>query len=117
YGEVYSAATFLVNGVSSSRATPSVKFKVDSIIPSTNLLVVSPSSGTTPLQIVVGLNPNAARMSGPGKYALSVRFTTVDQSPPRSDLAIVTVTLTNPEPPGIGGVVNSASLQPVISPG
>lgn len=118
YGEVYSIAAFGVTG----RPDVSVRFKVTGIFSggtpvSPNLIVASPSIGTTPATIFVGPDPNVTRKMAPGRYEAVISLTTVDQTPPATTSAFVTLTLRAPPPPNIGAVVNTASLQPVVSPG
>jgi len=61
-----------------------IKFKLDTISPSavSDWLILSPSGGTTPLEIQVGVNPNAVANSFPSSGNLFVNFTTVDHIPP-----------------------------------
>lgn len=93
-----------------------VKFKLASLQPANNLLVVSPSSGITPLPFQVGVNPFVVGTFYPGRFPVQITFTTVDQSPPSITAIVVIVDLGAPEP-SIKAVVNSASLQPVVTPG
>jgi trimeric autotransporter adhesin len=115
YGEVNSFAVFSVNGVPNGN----VKFKIDRFFTANtpNPLIVSPPSGTTPQQVIVGLNPNVTRTMGPGSFEIGISFTTVDQTPPSNDAVVVTVTLSDADPPLVRAAVNSASFQPVVSPG
>src|SRR3989442_977858 len=113
YGEVYSVAVFSITSFPGDYSRQ-VKFKLSDGTP--NFLVVSPSSGTTPSEILVGPNPNVTRRMQPGRYRVGVTFTTVDQSPAVTTVAIVTLTLSQAAPPKIDSVVNAASLQPVVSP-
>jgi hypothetical protein len=95
-----------------------VNFKLAGFLPSTNTLVVSPSSGTTPATVIVGVNPNALGDGYPGGPAsVELQFTTSGQSLPYTALAYVTLTLTASAAPVIQSVVNAASLAPAISPG
>jgi hypothetical protein len=92
-----------------------VKFRLDTTIDSE--LIVSPSSGTTPLEMQVGVDPNRVGNWFPGTRSVFLRFTTVDQTPPATTSVTVRVTLTTPDPPVIRSVVNAASLAPVVTPG
>jgi len=108
-------------GASCGPGQPSanVKFHLDTSVGATanSGLIVSPSSGTTPLEIHVGVDPNRVGNSFPGSGPRLLYFTTVDQTPPAITLVTVTVTLTTPDPPVIQSVVNAASLAPVVTPG
>ena len=97
----------------------SVNFKFSGFLPSTNALVVSPSSGTTPATVIVGINPNALGDAYPSGSAgtVELQFTTTGQSPPYTASTDVTLTLSTAAPPVIQSVVNAASLAPAISPG
>ena len=116
FGEVFATGRFTITG----SPNPNVKFKVDRVVSGfnvpVNFLIVTPSSGTTPATIRVGPNPNVTRNMCPGGYLANVFFTTVDQTPPVTVGAIVGLTLRAPPPPTIGVVVNTASLQPSVSP-
>lgn len=95
-----------------------VKFKLASIDKLANLLVVSPSSGTTPLSVIVAVNPYTVGQAGPGtSNNIGVYFRTVDQSPPSTAFVGLTLTLVGLDPPVIQSVVNTASMDPVITPG
>lgn len=107
-----------VNGIAVGVGNTTVKFKLVSITNnSDNFLVVSPSSGTTPATVYVGVNPNFVGTVFPGTYPISLNFTTTDQTPPSTSANQVIVTLDAPNPPVVQSVVNSASFQPVITPG
>jgi len=95
-----------------------VNFKFAGFLPSTNLLVVSPSSGTTPATVIVGVNPNALGDAYPSGVAgtVELQFTTTGQSPPYTAFTYVTLTLSTAAPPVIQSIVNAASLAPGISP-
>jgi uncharacterized protein (TIGR03437 family) len=94
-----------------------IKFKLDAASDRDNFLIVSPSTGTTPLEVQVGVNPDSVANSFPGSGPVFLRFTTVDQTPPSTPPVVVRVTITTPDPPVIRSVVNAASLAPVITPG
>lgn len=95
-----------------------VKFKLDTTRTIPTGLVVSPSSGTTPLEIQVGVDPNFVGNWFPTRASRQLDFTTVDQSPPFITSVIVRVTfISTPDPPVIRSVVNAASLAPVVTPG
>jgi uncharacterized protein (TIGR03437 family) len=111
-------AEISVGGSCPGNGNANVKFKLASIVPPTDLFVVSPSSGTTPAVVRVGVNPSTVGEESPGgPYTVRLSFTTVDQTPPSTTFNSVAVTLTTPAPPVIQSVVNAASLNPVISPG
>jgi uncharacterized protein (TIGR03437 family) len=83
---------------------------------------VIPSSGTTPAAVQIALNPNVVALLRPSSnfassYAFDVQFTPVDQTPANANCAPVTLSVPAEPPPNIQSVVNSASLQPVLSPG
>jgi len=117
FGEVYFVDTLTL----SSAPNRNVKFKLDRVVSLTNepvsFFILSPSSGTTTATIRVGPNPNVTRYMRPGGYIATVFFTTVDQSPPSTVAGLLRLTLRAPAPAAIGAVVNTASLQPVASPG
>ena len=110
----YGGTGFTVTGGNSIASAP-VKFKLLRADPT---LVVSPSSGTTPLQVVVAVNPHLASSSYAGLYKgqALVTFTTTDQSPPVTASVVFKLTLTE-DPPAIRAVLNSASWRPLASPG
>ena len=86
--------------------------------PGDNFFVVIPSTGTTPAAIQMGVNPQAAALLEPsGTYTLGALFTTVDQTPASTTIATVIFKKSDEPPPAIQSVVNSASLQPLLSPG
>jgi uncharacterized protein (TIGR03437 family) len=82
-----------------------------------NYVIMIPSSGTTPTSVMVGWNPLVLPYLKPGLTYSEYPLFTVGQAPGvhvrcRIDL------LVPPEPvPAIQSVVNSASLQPLLSPG
>ncbi len=94
-----------------------IKIKLDTTRTIDSGLIVSPSSGTTPLEIQVGVDPKRVGNWFPVQVSRSLYFTTVDQTPPLTPVVSVRVTLTTPDPPVIRSVVNAASLAPVITPG
>lgn len=95
------------NGVTPSR--------VGATVP--DFLVVSPSTGTTPLTAYVGLNPNIVRSMAPGRYDLTAGFSIVGVSPVSSAGFHVGLLISAAAPPAITSVVSTASYQPMISPG
>ena len=113
------SSVFLVGscpGITNGSAN--VKFQFSATLPSTNLLVVSPSSGTTPAMVYVAINPSALTNAYPsGPSTVEVEFTTVDQSPVSTAFTFVNVSLLAPAAPVIQSIVNAASLTPTISPG
>jgi uncharacterized protein (TIGR03437 family) len=114
----YFGIKFLLSSIGPNETRPPLKFKLASIDPSIpNFLVVSPSSGTTPQEVWVAPNPSAVYKGAPGTFHATVTFVTVDQTPARQDFASITINLTAPPPPSIGAVLNSASFQPVVTPG
>jgi len=94
-----------------------VKFKLDTTGRPDSGLIVSPSSGTTPVQVDVGVDPNRVGNWFPGQFNSFLFFTTVDQTPPATTSLTVRVTITKPDSPVIGSVVNAASVAPVVTPG
>lgn len=94
-----------------------VKFKLDTAGRPDTGLVVSPSSGVTPLEIQVGVSPDFLGNWFPVQVTRTLYFTSVDQSPPIATSVSVRVTLTTPDPPVIQSVVNAASLASVVTPG
>ena len=83
-----------------------------------NFIMVIPSTGTTPATVQIGLNPNVTSQLRPSStYGLTVQFTTVDQNPASTTSALVTYQVPAESPPNIQSILNSASLQPVLSPG
>ncbi len=81
-----------------------------------NFVVVSPSSGTAPANIGVGLNPSVVAYLTPGAYQATVQFAPPGQSPPYAN-AVVELLVMPPPPPVVTSILNSASLQSSISPG
>jgi hypothetical protein len=67
YGDpIPPANTFFILGLDSNGSGAKVKFRLDRIVPPLDgLLVVSPSSGTRPVQVSVGLNPKAVGLANP----------------------------------------------------
>lgn len=107
---------FTMRGRCPGEVDSHVRFKLDTSIPTG--LIVSPSSGTTPLEIQVGVDPNAVGNWFSGQISRQLNFTTVDQSPPFITSAIVRVTfISTPDPPVIRSVANAASFAPVVTPG
>jgi uncharacterized protein (TIGR03437 family) len=99
-----------------------VKFKYVGVDPAEkgipNFIVVIPSSGTTAAAVQIALNPNVVALLRPSNtYGLEVQFTPVDQTLANPNCAPVTLSVPAEPPPNIQSVVNSASLQPVLSPG
>jgi uncharacterized protein (TIGR03437 family) len=97
-----------------------VRFKLTAVNPTRNgpnFVVVSPSEGTAPTDVLIAANLNVIQYLPPGEYGLTLVFSTVD-APSSSDcLAVVQLTLFAPPPPAVTSVVSAASLQPAISPG
>ena len=89
------------------------------VIPdASNFVLLSRSGGTTPLSIGVYTNPLVVAQRKPGSgESLSVRFSTVDQTPASSVLCRIDMIVPTAPAPAIRSVVNSASLQPFLSPG
>jgi uncharacterized protein (TIGR03437 family) len=82
-----------------------------------DFVVVSPSSGTAPgVNVGISINPNVAAYLPPGGYSEYVLFAPLGQ-PSLKDGVQVFLTVTPPPPPAVTSIVNSASLQPSISPG
>jgi uncharacterized protein (TIGR03437 family) len=112
-----------VGYLGADNASKNVKFKYSGVTPfmsdtpPINFIIVSPSSGTTPALIELAVNPSVVDPNTEFGGSLIVNFTTVDVSPPSS--ASVEIDLALPRKPNavVLSVVNSASLQPSISPG
>ena len=83
----------------------------------TNFVVVSPTSGVTPMSLYVGLNPNIVPYMRTGVYSLTVLFNDPVNPRPFSGGISVDLVITGSGPPAIEAVVHAASLQPGISPG
>ncbi len=111
----YGAAVVAIGAQCPGNLSPNVKFKLSR---SSDLFVVSPSTGTTPVfPVVIAVNPNTVGKGFPGTGPIEVDFTTVDQSPPSTARVTLRVTIVGLDPPVIESVVNAASLDPVITPG
>jgi uncharacterized protein (TIGR03437 family) len=94
-----------------------VRFKLDTTRTRDTGLIVSPSEGTTPVQVQIGVNPDRVGNRFPGTTNAFLYFTTVDQTPPVAPEVWIQVNTTTPDPPIIQSVVNAASLAPVVTPG
>ena len=98
-----------------------VRFKYAGVEPefnAANFIVVTPLSGTTPAAVNVGINASIVPQLQPGSiYSLTIKFTTVDQTPASTAGGGIRFTVPKQPPPAIGSVVNTASLQPFLSPG
>src|SRR5581483_6872755 len=81
-----------------------VKYKFQSTVPTQ--LLVSPSSGATPQNVYITINPNGAGGNLPGTFTTILDFTTVDQPFTSTAPVSVTVVLFAPGPPVIKSVVN-----------
>ena len=110
-------SSFAVGGSCPGESNAHVKFKLETNSAIDSGLIVSPSSGITPLVIEVGVDPRTVGNWFPVQINRTLRFTTIDQNPPVTASVRVRVTLTTPDPPIIQSVVNAASLAPVITPG
>jgi len=100
-------------------STTSVPFKYAGVRPvgdTPNFVVVSPSSGTAPLTIGIGLNLEVVPYLQPGSYQEAVEFSTPGEAPPYAN-AVIQLNVAPPPPPAITSILNSASLQPSVSPG
>jgi uncharacterized protein (TIGR03437 family) len=83
-----------------------------------NFVILAPASGVTPQLVHVALNPIVAGTLQPGRgYSLWVVFTSVDETPVQIDRKLVRYTVPVNPTPVISGVLNTASLQPFLSPG
>src|SRR5262249_55675269 len=83
-----------------------VRSPFSSAPPPPNYMAVFPSEGTTPTNLLIGLNEGVVRGMGPGNYVLGVVFSTVDQSPESEAQVVVVLTLSAPRGPAITSVVN-----------
>jgi uncharacterized protein (TIGR03437 family) len=114
-----SVQTITVADLSGAR----VKFKYAGVEPAEqgipNFIMVIPSSATTPASVQIALNPNVVSLLHPlSVYVLGVGFSPVDQTPASPGCGVpVTLHMPAEPPPSVQSVVNSASLQPVLSPG
>ncbi|MGH9660450.1 MAG: hypothetical protein ACRD96_18010 [Bryobacteraceae bacterium] len=117
FGEVFQIGRVSVLGTPNEN----VKFKIDRVVlgnnEPTNLIIVRPTSGTTPAFVRVGPNPNVTRHMRPNNFAVNVYFTTVDQSPPSTGAATVVLSVSGRAAPSIATIVNTASFLPGVSPG
>ncbi len=106
-------------GISSGNVRLKFKYAgITSDFNSPNFLIVIPSSGITPAAVQIGMNPSVVAQMKPGiTYSLRVNFSTVDQNPPMTDSTEVRLRVPAEPVPGIQSVLNSASLQPGLSPG
>jgi len=83
-----------------------------------NFALLSRSSGTTPADFGVYLNPSVVAQMKPGsRNSLSVRFSTIDQTPASMVSCRVDMIAPTAPTPAIRSVLNSASLSPTLSPG
>ncbi len=78
---------------------------------------MSPTSGTTPASVQVGLNPDVVRTLAPGAYFLEPFFSTVDQTPVSTAGVSVDLLIAYPPAPKIAAVVDTASYGSAVSPG
>jgi trimeric autotransporter adhesin len=110
----------LVNIGVTGTQPPQIPFKYIGISPiegSPDFVVVSPSSGTAPgANIGIGVDPNVAAYLLPGGYSEYVQFAPVGQTSPQGGVQVI-LSVVPPPPPVVTSIVNSASLQPSISPG
>jgi uncharacterized protein (TIGR03437 family) len=84
----------------------------------TDFVVISPSSGTAPITVGVGLNPFVVPYMLPGYYRENaVCAPTVQTGLLGGFLFHITITILPSAPPTITSVTSAASLQPFISPG
>ena len=83
----------------------------------TNFVIVSPSAGIARAATVVALNPKIVPYMRPGIYNLDVLFDNPEHPELGAGGISVNLRLNFPGFPEIASVVNSASLQPGISPG
>ena len=110
-----------VQTIGISGSVQGLKFKFDHVESRLNsppnFIVITPSSGTIPALLQVGLNDAIIRRMSPGSYGLGIVFSTVDQSPSSSASVTVQLSLSAPPAPAIQSVVSTASYQPNLSPG
>ncbi len=103
----------------------SLQFKLSAINPTLNgttlgpnFVVVTPSQGTTPANVLVAANMNVIPYLPPGEYGLTILFSSVGASTPSNAGATAQLEVDAPLfPPSITSVLSAASLQPNLSPG
>jgi|SRR5271166_332925 len=126
-GPISSSVARINVGTVGGGGAVSVKFQYTGVTPAStaspstpNFVVVTPSSGTISefaVPIYVGLNASVVRNLAPGRYDLSLNFSTVDQTPPAAATVSVSLGISFTSSPTITSVVNAASFQPALSPG
>jgi len=99
-------------------STANVKFQVspaDFVISEcAKVVFLSPSSGTTPATVYVGINPGYWIGFG---GSCQIYFSTVDQVPVSKTYAILPVAISQPAVPAVTAVYGAADYLPVVSPG
>lgn len=98
---------------------PQIPFKyigVSVVAGDSDFVVVSPSSGIAPTNIGIGINPNVVAYLPPGGYSEYVQFAPLGQTSPQGGVQVI-LSVMPPPPPVVTSIVNSASLQPSVSPG
>lgn len=106
-----------VTGWCGSDTNAQVKFELDPSIGPGNGLIVSPSSGTTPLTVAVGADLRTAANRPPGTALVALGFTTVYQDPPVTTTALIRIVTLASGPVQIRSVGNAASGEPLVTPG
>jgi uncharacterized protein (TIGR03437 family) len=110
------AAILLVGSCPGDPGGAHVRFTVSHVTGTP--MIISPSSGVTPIEVIIGADPSYASQAGPANGGLNlVTFSTVDQSPETSFTVTVQSTYRSSGPPAISAVVDAASLRPQITPG
>ena len=98
-----------------------VQFTYDHIEPivnnSPNFVVLPQSAGIAPTNVTIGLNESVVRHMAPGPYTLGLFFTTTNQSPNSLAIVRVMLNLAFGSTSTIQSIVNTASYQPIVSPG
>jgi uncharacterized protein (TIGR03437 family) len=81
-------------------------------------VVVSPSSGVTPAEVTVGLNPNVVPYLHSGTYSFTVAFAKQGESCPACAGVPMTLRLIGQPSPSVSAVVSAATLQAgAVAPG
>jgi hypothetical protein len=113
------AASFTVFATNPDLSTAHIPFQLSppdfQVQSCLQTLFVSPSSGTTPATVYVGLNPAARNYLENG--SCNVYFATVGQSPVSKAYGRVLIHFTPPPVPIVTAVVGAADFGTVVSPG
>lgn len=107
-------------GVFATTGTSNIHFKLTAINPTANgpnFVVITPPQGTTPANLLAAANMNIIPYLPPGRYGLTILFSSVDTPTTSNAGATAELQIDPPPPPSVTSVVSAASLQPLISPG